>query len=41
MLFKSILNSKAKKACTGVGYNGICYVVGRKYYQNGKLAYIY
>lgn len=42
MLFRSILKSDAKKACTGTGSGGICYVIGRKYYNSaGQLVLIY
>lgn len=41
MLFKSLLKSKAQKSCTGVG-KGVCYVVGRKYYNSkGQLVLVY
>lgn len=41
MLFRSLLSRNAKKACTGVGYGGVCYAIGDVYYKNGKPAYIY
>ena len=42
MLFKSLLKTKAQKSCTGVGKRGVCYLVGRKYYNsNGSQVVIY
>jgi len=42
MLFRSLFSGNAKKACTGTGSGGVCYIVGRKYYNsNGKLVRVY